>query len=123
MTIQDFSDADWRTIKDAPGMGRLLAGVCGHCHRPYFTRPCAESDHFRTCIDLAIEADSKPWISFACQHPAEQQAAILPENQKRRHPYNGRRPEWSGYCTVDSCACSCHIDEAPEFTIEIKDVV
>jgi hypothetical protein len=120
MTIQDFGDADLRKIAAMPGAARLLSGKCDHCGRPYRARPCADSDHYRTSIDLAIEADSKPWVSFGCQHPTEQQAPILPVHQRRRHPYSGKRSDWSGYCVIDTCACECHQNEALD---EIEDVI
>jgi hypothetical protein len=46
-------------------------------------------------------------LSLACREPAARQAEILLCDQGRRHPFNGSRPEWSGYCTVP-CGCSCH---------------
>jgi hypothetical protein len=48
------------------------------------------------------------FISFACMYPAERQAQILSCDRSRRHPYGGKRPEWSGYCVIGSCACECH---------------
>jgi hypothetical protein len=134
---RDFSDADLRIVMAAPGMASLFSGICDHCGKAYRNPPCQKSDHYRTCIDLAIEADQlglpfddnkgrerrKPWISFGCQNPREQQAMISPNYRDRRHPYDGARPEWSGYCPVTSCACSCHLDEAPELTIKIDEEV
>lgn len=119
MTVQDFGAADLRRIETWPGMTALLDGKCNHCGRQYRTQPCANSDHYRASIDLAIEADLKPWVSFGCQHPTEQQAPVLPEHRGRRHPYSGRRPEWSGYCTARRCACECHLNDALD---EIKEI-
>jgi hypothetical protein len=49
------------------------------------------------------------FVSFACTHPSEPQAEILPADRARRHPYEGNRPQWSGYCVIGKCACECHI--------------
>lgn len=105
-----------------PGLAELLDGKCDHCGETYHHAPCANSDHFQTTLDLAIAADNKPWVSYGCQHPTEMQAPVLESHRHRRHPYRGRRPEWSGYCVVESCACTCHIDETPELTIEIEEI-
>jgi hypothetical protein len=48
------------------------------------------------------------FVSHACMYPAETQAVIGPEPQGRRHPYEGYRPKFSGYCVIDICACECH---------------
>jgi hypothetical protein len=45
--------------------------------------------------------------SLACREPTARQAEILPCDQGRRHPYEGNRPKWSGYC-VTPCSCWCH---------------
>lgn len=62
--------------------------------------------------------DYEPAVSFACQYPAERQAEILPADQGGRHPYNGNRPQWSGYCTVDSCVCECHGRKAQNGSVD-----
>ena len=46
-------------------------------------------------------------VSFGCRFPKEQQAEILTVDQIYRHPYNGKRPLWSGYC-IGGCLCECH---------------
>jgi len=61
---------------------------------------------------LALEAaewDYRHGKSFGCSRPAEQQAEILSCDQGRRHPFEGARPEWSGYCL--GCSCRCHIGQ------------
>ena len=61
------------------------------------------------------------WISHACQYPADQQAEILESHRGHRHPWDGRRPEWSGYCVIDTCNCTCHAGddvEIREFALE-----
>lgn len=90
----------------------FLDRKCGYCGKPYRARPCGESDHYRACIDLAYDEAEKAFTSSACLHPAQQQATISPEQRGRRHPYDGDRPEFSGYCVSDKCACPCHYDDA-----------
>jgi hypothetical protein len=48
------------------------------------------------------------YVSPGCQEPRMQQAEILLVDQWRRHPYDGPRPQWSGWCLPPGCACSCH---------------
>lgn len=109
--VEDFGPADLRQMSRWPGVTDLLNQKCDHCGKLYREPPCENSDHYRTCIDLAMDEAEKPWISFACQRPTELQAAVSPEWHDRRHPYNGRRPEHSGYCTNLNCTCNCHRDE------------
>jgi len=66
------------------------------------------SDGGKLCRLLTQEADQEFFVSSACRFPAQQQAEILPSDRGHRHPYRGPRPQWSGYCVVESCACPCH---------------
>lgn len=79
------------------------------------TRNIARGLQGRDDLSLAIRAaNRKPresavkFVSHACSSPKEPQAEIAPGDQGRRHPYNGRRPMYSGYCVVLDCACKCH---------------
>jgi hypothetical protein len=49
------------------------------------------------------------FISHACKYPAEPQAEIMRGHRGRRHPFEGSRPEWSGYCVPNRCNCKCHV--------------
>jgi hypothetical protein len=109
--IVDLSEVDLRIISASPGAARLLDQKCDHCGQPYRVPPCAKSDHYRTFFDLALDAGSQPHVSFGCKNPKEQQAQVLPIHSQRRHPYSGKRPESSGYCTDSRCACECHRNE------------
>jgi hypothetical protein len=63
--------------------------------------------------------EDENWISHACQFPADQQAQIVPRDRGRRHPHDGIRPEWSGYCVIGDCNCTCHeADEVPINALE-----
>jgi hypothetical protein len=99
----------------------FLDGTCQFCHRSYRTVQCSRSDHYRTCLDLAWDAAEKAFVSYACQHPDQQQAPISPAQQGRRHPYEDVRPEYSGYCVIDGCACPCHRNEVRD-EIQLEEV-
>lgn len=62
---------------------------------------------------------AEPWISHGCQFPTDQQAVLVPSDMKRRHPYAGLRPEYSGYCVIDQCDCECH-QAQPEIGEEVN---
>lgn len=100
----------------------FLDATCPHCRRPFRTVPCSQSDHYRTCLDLAWDAAEKAFTSFGCQHPDQQQAPISPIHQGRRHPHDGERPEYSGYCVIESCACPCHRNDA-RTEIQLEEVI
>ncbi len=100
----------------------FLDGTCQFCHRSYRTVPCSRSDHYRTCLDLAWDAAEKAYISFGCQYPNQQQAPISSAHQERRHPYEGDRPEHSGYCVISKCACACHRNDLRD-EIKIEEVI
>lgn len=62
---------------------------------------------------LVERAVSRPikevkFVSHACSSPKEPQAEVAACDRDRRHPYNGKRPQNSGYCVVLDCACKCH---------------
>ena len=64
-------------------------------------------------LPLVERAVSRPirrskFVSHACSAPKEPQAEIELALLNRRHPYNGQRPQNSGYCVVLDCACKCH---------------
>ena len=64
-------------------------------------------------LPLVERAVSRPirrskFVSHACSAPKEPQAEIESALLNRRHPYNGQRPQYSGYCVVLDCACKCH---------------
>lgn len=71
------------------------------------------TDHGQVMLDEMADFPPPPAISFGCENPTAQQAEIFPWNRSaRRHPHSGQRPQWSGYCVIDRCACDCHFNEA-----------
>lgn len=63
---------------------------------------------------------NEPFVSHACEFPADQQAVLIPGSMKRRHPWIGHRPEYSGYCVIDTCACECHQAQPGELAKEVR---
>jgi hypothetical protein len=73
----------------------------------------------RLCIDKQEPHDwhdDEIYLSEACKSPTAQQAEILPCDQEHRHPVEGPRPQWSGYCISARCECTCH--QADDITID-----
>lgn len=66
-----------------------------------------------TTIDEKTGEERPLRISFGCSYPTAGTAEILKRDQARRHPYEGNRPKWSGYCVDKQCECHCH-DEVTE---------
>lgn len=76
-------------------------------------RNIREGHQDRRDLEIAERAAAKPlrevkFISHACSSPKEPQAEVAACDRDRRHPYNGKRPQNSGYCVVLDCACKCH---------------
>jgi hypothetical protein len=117
--MNHFSRTDERKVKNSTGLASLLDKKCPFCHRSRRSPPCEQSDHYWSAAILVIDdatdlfspdEDGKedPYISSACQDPTAFQAPILPAHQTRRHPYDGPRPKYSGYCIPQECKCPCH---------------
>jgi hypothetical protein len=70
------------------------------------------TDHGQVMVDELREFPLPLFVSAGCENPTTPQAEISPWNRSaRRHPYSGERPQWSGYCVTDDCACECHYNE------------
>jgi hypothetical protein len=120
MIATDWHPWKLRQVENLPGMERFLAQKCSYCGRPYRSAPCERSDHYRSDINSAIEKASEPMVSHACEYPRDQQAPISPSYQGRRHPYEGDRPQWSGFCVADQCACDCHRNDTLDELHELE---
>jgi hypothetical protein len=61
-------------------------------------------------VKAVAAEDGQPRIllSPGCEQLRAQQAEILPADQWHRHPYDGLRPQWSGWCLYPGCGCPCH---------------
>ncbi len=59
-----------------------------------------------------MNEQAEPWISHACEFPADQQAVLIGP-LTHRHPYIGSRPQYSGYCVIAACECECHQAQPP----------
>jgi hypothetical protein len=87
------------------------------CNKPMIGRRkntlvCSPACRYAVKQSEREEAGPELWISSACKYPAQQQAEIARGDRGHRHPYTGKRPEWSGYCVMaDRCGCDkagCH---------------
>jgi len=107
-------------------MAKVEVPICQNpaCHKPMLNkRKDAKYCSPRCRAEVkAAEAAEQPnlWTSAACRYPNQQQAEIVVTGNTFRHPFGGKRPEWSGYCTMASkCGCDkdgCH--GVGEFAVE-----
>lgn len=89
--------------------GKSLTG------RPAQTRYCdskCRTAQLTTKIDEQTGEERPLRIGFGCAHPKERQAEITEGDQKRghRHPVEGDRHEWSGFCVDPDCECPCNAE-------------
>ena len=62
------------------------------------------------------------WVCQACHYPKQPQAEIVMTEDVLRHPYNGKRPEYSGWCVVKGCQCeTCRPENLPQEWVEARE--
>ena len=68
----------------------------------------------------AVSDLAPPFVSHACEFPADQQAELIRAHMTRRHPWVAARPTYSGYCMPQlPCECECHQAQPGELAGEV----